>query len=128
MNKKIFYKCFEKNFNMLMFDIYDTCKKNNLSINDKFCLKKEILDYLYRKPIKKKYTWNSEQEYVDFIDYVTRYFPDFEDIHYYHKFLSNLLHNTDATDIGYIIYKNTTIIEKNIDEYEEDDDFLTIID
>ena len=128
MNKKTFFKHYENNFNMILFDIYAICKKNSLSINDKIHLKKDILDYLYKKPTKKCYTWGSEQDYENFIDYVTRYFPDFEDMHYYHKFQSNLLYNTDATELGYIIYKNTTIIEKNIENFEEEDNFLTIID
>ena len=80
------------------------------------------------KRLKNSYTWKSQEEYNDFINYVTMYFPDIEDLYYHHKQLSNLLLNTDATDLGYIIYKNTTIIEKDIYDSNDEEDFLTVFD
>jgi len=119
MSKNEFYIYYKNVFNNLIEDIYIICKKNNLIIRNRVTLKKEILDYFYFKGLKTKNKWKTLDEYHNFIDYITKYFPYFEDLHYHYKSLSNMFDDTCATNLGYILYRNTEIIEKNIDDNDE---------
>lgn len=120
MNKKDFYIYYSKKINIIFNDIKHICKTNDLSITNLNNLKKELLTYFYCKKPYKKFNWKSYDQYDDFINYATIYFPFFEDLHYHYKNNFEFLNNTEATNIGYIVYKYTKIIEKEQEEYDED--------